>query len=322
MKTVTHPPTGERIAAEVERELEERLYRLRHVVLAPAEYHIYLHPDDFRHIEEVAPRIALDVQLCLNSLVERLNRRSRLTRLVVGRQAPVEIPAGGWAIHIKPAANNEVAPGELGIHSRLSVPAAARFGSGAGTTRIAHTVVSGTDRRTVVHTQADVPAQSGSQPGVVAHSRDREAEARPHRTQPDGAASGGHSSSPINEAAAPSRDTRSAAGHRARLAYSDDTGAGVFAITKDLIKIGRGGSTHWVDLAIVTGPKVSREHCRIRRDAHDRYFIQDVSTWGTFVNGSRVPKYSEGTASERELPDGASIRLADAVTLEFRVDRQ
>ncbi len=53
--TGPEPPTGERIASEVEREMEERLYRLRHVVLAPAEYHIYLHPADFKHIEDVAP---------------------------------------------------------------------------------------------------------------------------------------------------------------------------------------------------------------------------------------------------------------------------
>ena len=83
--TGPQPPTGDRIASEVEREMEERLYRLRHVVLAPAEYHIYLHPDDFKHIEDVAPRIALDVQLCLNSLVERLNKRSRA---VGARRAP------------------------------------------------------------------------------------------------------------------------------------------------------------------------------------------------------------------------------------------
>ena len=66
---------------------------------------------------------------------------------------------------------------------------------------------------------------------------------------------------------------------------------------------------------------MSREHCRIRRDAAGRYFLQDVSTWGTFLNGQRVPRF-EGTgqeAQERELTDGASIKLADQVTLEFHI---
>ena len=277
--TGPEPPTGDRIASEVEREMEERLYRLRHVVLAPAEYHIYLHPADFKHIEDVAPRIALDVQLCLNSRIERLNRRSRLSELIARRRAPIEIPAGGWAIYIKPALNNDVGPGELGIHSRLSVPSASRFGSGAGTMRIAQTVVSGTDRRTIVRDEPDNgPARS-----------------RPHR----GASTAG-----------------------ARLTYTDDGGAQAFVITKELIKVGRGGNAHWVDLTVITGPKVSREHCRIRRDSGGRFFIQDVSTWGTFLNGKQVPRFVEGQAqsTERELHDGASIRLADSVTLQFSVE--
>ena len=56
------PPDGDKIATEVEREMEQRLYRLRHVILAPAEYHVYLHPDDFSHIKDVAPLIEIDVQ--------------------------------------------------------------------------------------------------------------------------------------------------------------------------------------------------------------------------------------------------------------------
>ena len=70
------PPDGDKIATEVEREMEQRLYRLRHVVLAPAEYHVYLHPDDFSHIKDVASLIELDVQQCLNAAVERMNGRS------------------------------------------------------------------------------------------------------------------------------------------------------------------------------------------------------------------------------------------------------
>jgi hypothetical protein len=288
----TLPPTGDRIASEVEREMEDRLYRLRHVVLAPAEYHVYLHPDDYRHIEAIAPRIALDVQLCLNSLVDRLNRRSRLTELIGKRQAPIEIPPGGWAIHIKPAQNGEVGPGELGIHSRLSVPAAAKYGGGAGTTRIAQTLVSGTDRRTTVRDEPEGPVPAS--PAVTPHLP-----ARPPApaTRPAGRTPG------------------------ARLSYSDDRGAQTFVMSKELVKIGRGGSAHWVDLALVTTPKVSREHCRIRRDGSGRFFLQDVSAWGTFLNGTSVPKFNEGdAAAERELTDGATIRLADAVTIEFRIE--
>jgi len=278
------PPDGDRIATEVEREMEQRLYRLRHVVLAPAEYHVYLHPDDFNHIKDVAPLIEIDVQQCLNAAVKRLNGRSSVLTFVLPKRPPVEIPRGGWAIHIKPALNGEVGPGELAIHSRLSVPPAPKFGSGAGTVRIVQTVVSATERRTL---ERDEPRE---EPHTVASS------------------------------AAPRPVAGTAAG-TARLTYSDESGEHQFAITKELIKIGRGGAAHWVDVSVVAGSKVSREHCRIRRDARGRYFLQDVSSWGTFLNGQRLPKYesSGAAAQERELSDGASIRLADLVTMEFRL---
>jgi hypothetical protein len=287
------PPDGEKIASEIEREMEQRLYRLRHVVLAPAEYHVYLHPDDFAHIKEVASLIELDVQQCLNAAVERMNGRSSLLNFVLPKRPPVEIPRGGWAIHIKPALNGDVGPGELAIHSRLSVPPAPKFGSGAGTVRIAQTVVSGTERRTLERDEPHTAAIRSGSAGSSAGSNGNGAAHPQHSTRPRGA----------------------------RLTYSDETGEHDFAIAKEMVKIGRGGAAHWVDLALVSGSKVSREHCRIRRDAAGRYFLQDVSAWGTFLNGQRVPRF-EGTgtgAQERELADGASIRLADQVTLEFHL---
>jgi pSer/pThr/pTyr-binding forkhead associated (FHA) protein len=104
-----------------------------------------------------------------------------------------------------------------------------------------------------------------------------------------------------------------------RLVYRDDTGDHTYAITKELTKIGRGGTEHWVDVMVTTGPQVSREHCRIRRDASGRLFLQDVSAWGTFINGRRLQRSETAgdAAAEEEVSHGASIRLADAVTLEL-----
>ena len=104
------PPSGHKIAAEIEREMEERLYPLRNVTLAPAEYHVYLHPDDFAYLEGIVPRIVEDVQACLNVLVQRLNRRSIWARLTDIKRPPIEVPPGGWAIHVKVSTNDEVNP--------------------------------------------------------------------------------------------------------------------------------------------------------------------------------------------------------------------
>ena len=117
-----------------------------------------------------------------------------------------------------------------------------------------------------------------------------------------------------------------AAGGVAQLAYVDEHGPHIFVMRKDVVSIGRGGSAHWVDVQVTTGPRVSREHCRIRRADNGRFFLQDLSTWGTSVNGERVKPYVhtspagqlEETGQEHELPREARIQLADALLIEFQ----
>ena len=64
-------------------------------------------------------------------------------------------------------------------------------------------------------------------------------------------------------------------------------GPKTFEVTKNQMVIGRGGRSYWVDLKLETLPDVSREHCRIRRDAETgRFTIEDVSQFGTAVTAS------------------------------------
>ena len=177
---------------------------------------------------------------------------------------------------------------------RSGKQANARFGSGAGTIRITETVVAGGDRRSRTRTEP-IPIDP-SRP--VALSVD--ASTAPALTL------------------VPPPLPRPVAISGPRLLYRDDGGEHVHPINKDLTKIGRGGAEHWVDVMVSAGAQVSREHCRIRRDASGRLFLQDVSTWGTYINGTPVEKFVDGdSAPEHELSHGASIRLADAVTLEL-----
>ena len=81
-----------------------------------------------------------------------------------------------------------------------------------------------------------------------------------------------------------------------------------------------------MDIRISSSPDVSREHARIRRDAKaDGFFLIDLSSLGTTLNGRHVPRgYDEVDGTKREngaetaLPDEARIGLADTVFLEFR----
>jgi hypothetical protein len=118
-----------------------------------------------------------------------------------------------------------------------------------------------------------------------------------------------------------------AAGPRARIVYDDDSGHHAFEIVKDSITIGRGGIAYPVDVRIASSPDVSREHARVRRDqASGRFYLIDLSSLGTTLNGRHVPRgYDEVDGTKREngvetpLPDQARIGLAETVYLEFAV---
>ncbi|MEN3336365.1 MAG: hypothetical protein V7647_41 [Acidobacteriota bacterium] len=115
----------------------------------------------------------------------------------------------------------------------------------------------------------------------------------------------------------------------ARLEYDDDAGHHAYDVLKDSVSIGRGGIAYPVDVRIASSPDVSREHARIRRDpASGRFYLVDLSSLGTTLNGRHVPRgYDEVEGTKREngaetaLPDSAKIGLADTVFLDFGVLR-
>jgi hypothetical protein len=291
-------PSGRDIWKAVREELTLNLYALPFSTIAPTLYHVYLHPDDFETIEGISGAVVDQVRQALTAEVERLNRgmggrvKTIMARLLERDQlAPIELPPGGWDIHIRRDPDGELARGQIGIVSTLAMPAPVEY-AGTPTTRIVRSVV-GASGRTATVTHVAQPAP------VVA------------------AAVG--SPLPADVRQTDARSTRD----RARLTYQDDRGAHEFVMRKDIIAIGRGGSSVWVDVQVTTTAKVSREHLRIRVDADGRFFVQDVSLWGTTVDDTPIPpaiKGAEGVAQpgpEYLLAPRARIGLAGAITIDF-----
>jgi hypothetical protein len=112
----------------------------------------------------------------------------------------------------------------------------------------------------------------------------------------------------------------------ANIDYEDETGAHTYQMTKDQIKVGRGATDRWVDLKLNVKKDVSREHVQIRRDAASgKFFVKDLSTLGTTVNGKRLAASIQQINGEdvdknieSPLPNKARIGLAGVLFLEFR----
>ena len=298
----TKVPSGVTIWRALREELLLNMYELPTVTLPPTVFYVYLHPKDFTRIEGIAPRIVSELQKSLTEEVRRMNERRTTSKGLVarlmpqeeeGEGAPIEIPPSGWDVYIQADQNDELGPGDLGIESMLPLPAAAEFG-GPPTTRIVKSVVTGAKRTS---TTVDL-----AQPA-----------ARPATTPASG-------SVPATRTAVPTESKAV----RAVLSYVDDRGAHTFPMHKDTLSVGRGGSAVWVDVQLVTTPKVSREHFRLKRNAAGEFFIQDLSTWGTSVDGKPLPAATPDAAgvlqpgAEQPLPPVARIEVADAVVIEFR----
>jgi len=134
----------------------------------------------------------------------------------------------------------------------------------------------------------------------------------------------------MTTAGAADRDVPTSVGRppaAAVLTVEDMGGRYTHALLDNPTVVGRGGPGSYVHVRLRADDAVSKEHCRIRRDdASGEFFIKDLSRNGTSVNGARLPAgvdYEDGekrelNGCEVRLQDGASIGLAEAVSIEFR----
>ena len=262
--------------------MRTNLEPLKYSTLAPSRYVVYLHPDEFARIEPIVPLLHEQTTRALAEALQRLNHRPihrKYWERFAGSAPPVENAAAEWQIEFLPDADGELAPGDILVHSELTLPA------------------------------GDEEPGAGQRTRRITTVRSGEKTTRRHET--------------VSRAATASKTVY------ARLTYQDNTGPHTVEVVRDSITIGRGGVAYRADVKIDASVDVSREHARIRRDpATGRFFLIDLSTLGTTVNGERVPRgYDEVEGSKREngtevpLPDGARIGLADMVFLQFAVVR-
>jgi hypothetical protein len=281
-------PSGVTIWNAMRDELRMNMYQLPFTTLPPTIYHVYLHPDDFDRIEGIVPRIIAELQKALTEEVRKINE---------GRTR------GGMLSRL--IEQEEASPIEL--------PSA------------------GWD----VHIHADrndelEPGDLGIE-SMLPLPAPVEFGGPPTTRIVRSVVTGAGRSSTTIEVQQPAPSIRSAGdlntAERASLRYEDEQGAHVFSMRKETLSVGRGGSSVWVDVQVVTSARVSREHFRLRRDPSGAFFIQDFSTWGTSVDGQPIPAAvpdADGVlrpGAEHPLASPARIEMAGVLVIEFEARR-
>ena len=272
--------------------LRNNLEPLRYTVLAPSRFLVYLHPTEYSRVEGIIPILEQETVRALTEELAKLNRRPGWRRHVdrlFGSLPEVTNAATEWHVEFLRDPDGELQEGDILVDSELLLPATEDLGAGERTRRVTTRHVT---QRNRVAGEADAAPPTAARVEVV----ERPATGTPVLAQ---------------------------------LRYEDNAGAHTYDIAKDSVTVGRGGLAYRVDVRIEASADVSREHLRLRHDpATRKFFLVDLSSLGTSVNGKRVPKgYEEADGSKREngvetlLPDRARSGLADTVFLDFEVRR-
>lgn len=112
---------------------------LKYSVLAPSQYVVYLHADEFARLKGILPILQDETRRALDEALVHLNAQPMPRRLVgrmFGSAPPVQNPGTKWHVEFLPDPDGEVAPGDILIHSELLLPQKEELGAGQRTRRV------------------------------------------------------------------------------------------------------------------------------------------------------------------------------------------
>lgn len=255
--------------------MRQNLEELKYTTLAPSRYTVYLSAAELTRLEGIIPRLQAEATRALDEELARHNRPSWLQR-----QAASLPWLPDWAGRQRAPLENAAPRWHIEFLPDLDGDLAA-------------------EGDIIVH--SDLMLAPDLELGVGERTRRittvRMGEHRTTRAQ-------------VVAAEAPA-----SGGVHARLVFEDNLGRHEHDVVRSETTIGRGGSAFPVDVRVSTSEDVSREHARIRRDEQTgQFFLIDLSTLGTTLNGRHVPR---GVEAATVLPSRARIGLADTVFLDF-----
>lgn len=290
--------TGDDILSEILRNCEAGAFKIRHTVVLPCIYHVYLHPSDFDLIRRLIPALTAEARSALIDKLEDLSESSKPSAIAKalgfeGKQAEYKILDPDWTIEFHADTEEKLGKGDIEVYSELASAEKPEF-----------------DGAMTRHVTRSRPSPQPEAPSIVPP-------VAPVPPAPPPASP----RSPVEDDVSTGAVTVRTGSH-AELRWEDGSGPRRFAVAKDQIVIGRGGKSFWVDVKLDAPPDVSREHCRIRRDAQSgKFYLKDLSQFGTAIDGRRVASSLDREQRDQNvevpLPQRCTLRLADVFDLEF-----
>ena len=274
--------------------MREGLEPLITKTLAPSLYQVYLHADDFDRVRSILPQIEAEAKEHLNRLLAELSSKPPSTVSRVRDQVRQRLPSP-----LSPKALKAASPTDPMTYEPAAGDWSIRFQEDPN------------DQLDPGDIEVISELAVGNVAAYGAGSKTQRISVSTTRKL------GKSESRRLGQPAPTSALPASPNGAWAYFHFQDDDGPQRFAMTAEEITIGRHSSHDSADISLATKPDVSRKHVRVRRHTSTGgFWIEDLSQYGTQVNGRALPQ-----GVEVELPDAATISLASIITLTFEKSR-
>ena len=106
--TAVRQITGDDIIAEILRNAEQGVFKIRYTALLPSIYHVYLHPSDYDIIKPVILALTAETRLALIERIDQLNRSAKPSSIArtlgfdSGKHIEYKILDPDWTIEFHP----------------------------------------------------------------------------------------------------------------------------------------------------------------------------------------------------------------------------
>ena len=277
-------------------EFRAEILEMRYSNLVRSVFQVYLGARDLKRLGPVLERTRAEATRALNEELAKLNKPKLRLPGMPHTQKRYELVGEGWVIDFHENTDDDADQNPLIIQSEFATPADGSAGASSGSS------LNDTDERVGTDTVRITRKQTS-----------------------------GITQTTTETVRSPNLMTRKPSGIVfATLDYADERGTQQYEMTKERIKVGRGAADCWVDLRLHAKQDISREHIQVRHDSESgKFFLKDLSTYGTTVDGKRVPPSIERQGGnetdhniEVPLPPKAKIGLAGVMELSFRAARK